>query len=113
MENQSIFGYISGGFNLHVSLFMLNFFFIFLKFIHERHTERERQRHRQRENQAPGREPNMGLDPRSPGSYLGPKAGTQPLSHPGIPFLFFKVLILQNLKSPVWSSLYFKWTELL
>ena len=32
--------------------------------------ERERQRHRQREKQAPYREPNMGLYPRSPG--LGP-----------------------------------------
>ena len=26
-------------------------------------TERERQRHRQREKQAPGREPDVGLDP--------------------------------------------------
>ena len=25
----------------------------------------------------------MGLDPRSPGSHPGPKAGTKPLSHPG------------------------------
>ena len=35
--------------------------------------ERERQRHRQREKQAPCREPDMGLDPRSPGSGPGPK----------------------------------------
>eukprot|EP00071_Canis_lupus_P038052 XP_022271609.1 patatin-like phospholipase domain-containing protein 4 isoform X5 [Canis lupus familiaris] len=35
--------------------------------------ERERQRHRQREKQAPCREPDVGLDPRSPGSGLGPK----------------------------------------
>ena len=26
-----------------------------------------------------------GLDPRSPGSRPGPKAGAKPLSHPGIP----------------------------
>ena len=26
-----------------------------------------------------------GLDPRTPGSHPGPKAGTKPLSHPGIP----------------------------
>ena len=32
------------------------------------HRERERQRHRQRENQAPGREPDAGLDPRTRGS---------------------------------------------
>ena len=49
-----------------------------------RDTERERQRHRQREKQAPCREPDVGLDPGSPGSHLGLKAGTKPLSHPGI-----------------------------
>ena len=27
-----------------------------------------------------------GLDPGTPGSHPGPKAGTKPLSHPGIPF---------------------------
>ena len=37
-------------------------------------TERERQRHRQREKQAPRREPDVGLDPRSPGSCPGLKA---------------------------------------
>ena len=47
--------------------------------------ERERQRHRQREKQAPCREPDVGLDPGSPGLRPGPKAGTKPLSHPGIP----------------------------
>ena len=35
---------------------------------------RERQRHRQREKQAPHREPDVGLDPGSPGSWLGPQA---------------------------------------
>ena len=48
-------------------------YFIYL-FIHERDIERERQRHRQREKQAPCREPDVGLDPRSPGSRLGLKA---------------------------------------
>ena len=33
--------------------------------------ERERQRHRQREKQAPCREPDMALDPGSPGSRPG------------------------------------------
>ena len=46
--------------------------------------ERERQRHRRREKQAPCREPDMGLDPRTPGSLPGPKAGAKPLSYPGI-----------------------------
>ena len=36
--------------------------------------ERERQRHRQREKQAPCREPDTGIDPRSPGSPPGLKA---------------------------------------
>ena len=34
----------------------------------------ERQRHRQREKQAPCREPDVGLDPGSPGSHLLLKA---------------------------------------
>ena len=47
--------------------------------------EREGQRHRQREKQAPCREPDMRLDPRTPGPCPWPKAGAKPLSHPGIP----------------------------
>ena len=50
-----------------------------------RDTYTERQRHRQREKQAPCREPDLGLDPRTPGSRPGPKAGAEPLNHPGIP----------------------------
>ena len=52
-------------------------------FIHE--TQRERQRHRQREKQDPCREPDVGLDPETPGSHPEPKADAQPLSHPGTP----------------------------
>ena len=56
-----------------------------------RDTERERQRHKQREEQAPRREPDVGLDPGTPGSCPEPKAEAQPLSHPGIPcFSFLK-----------------------
>ena len=47
--------------------------------------EKERQRHRQREKQAPRQETDAGLDPGTPGSQPDPKAGTQPLTHPGIP----------------------------
>ena len=46
---------------------------------------RERERERQREEQAPHREPDVGLDPGTPGSCPGPKAGAKTLSHPGIP----------------------------
>ena len=48
-------------------------------------------REREAETQAEGeagsmhREPDMGLDPGSPGSRPGPKAGAKPLRHPGIP----------------------------
>ena len=45
----------------------------------------ERQRHRQREKQAPCREPNAGLDPRTPGSQPELKADAQSLSYPGAP----------------------------
>ena len=52
----------------------------------------ERQRHRQREKQALCREPDVGLDPRTPGPRPGPKAGAQPLSLPGIP----EITLLMN-----------------
>lgn len=45
---------------------------------------RDRGRDRQREKQAPYREPNAGLDPRTPGSCPEPKTDAQPLSHLGI-----------------------------
>ena len=61
-------------------------------FIHERHTERER------EKQAPCREPDVGLDLGTPGSCPEPKADTQPLSHPGVPFvMILKILFLPSL----------------
>ncbi|XP_048966954.1 monocarboxylate transporter 5 isoform X1 [Canis lupus dingo] len=45
---------------------------------------RERQGHGQREKQAPCRKPD-GLNPGTPGSHPGPKAGAKLPSHPGIP----------------------------
>ena len=59
----------------------LFFFKIYLLMI-DIDIERERQRHRQREKQA---EPDVELDPGTPGSHPRPKAGAKPLSHPGIP----------------------------
>ena len=54
------------------------------RFIHERHKEREA------ETQAVGeagsmQEPDMGLDPWTPGSHPGLNADAKLLSHPGIP----------------------------
>ena len=51
--------------------------------------DRERERHRQREKQAPCREPDVGLDPRTLGSCPEPKVDAQPLSHPGAPLICF------------------------
>ena len=51
--------------------------------------ERERERERQREKQAPCREPDAGLDPGTPRSFPESKVDTQPLSHPGVPKLWF------------------------
>ena len=77
--------------------FFIYLFLIFFKFIYDSHTHREREREREAETQAEGEagsmywEPDLGFDPRSPGSRPGPKAGAKPLRHPGIPFfnLFF------------------------
>ena len=44
----------------------------------ERERVRERQRHRQREKRAPCREPDVGLDPGTPGSFPGLKAALNP-----------------------------------
>ena len=43
------------------------------------------ERHRQREKQAPRGEPDVGLEPQTPGSRPGPKAGASQLSHPRVP----------------------------
>ena len=47
----------------------------------------ERQRYRQREKQAPRREPDAELDPRTLRSCPGPEPNAQLLSHPGVPGL--------------------------
>ena len=62
----------------------------------------ERQRHRQREKQAPCQEPDVGLNPGTPGSHPGPKAGAEPLSPPGIPDtgLYFRILRSQPEPKP-------------
>ena len=50
----------------------------------------ERERHRQREKQVLYREPDVGLNPRTPGSRPERKADAQPLSHPGVPKTYSK-----------------------
>ena len=55
-----------------------------------RDTHGERQRHRQREKQAPCREPDVGLDPRTPGSHPGLKVDPKsPRATQGSPIFTF------------------------
>ena len=61
-----------------------------------RHRDRERQRPRKREKQAPCREPDVGLDPGTPGLGPGLKAGAKLLSHPDVP-LFLMYMLLHNI----------------
>ena len=64
----------------------------------------QREREREAETQAEGeagsmhREPDVGFDPGSPGSRPGPKAGTKPLHHPGIPIQHFNETSLKKQK---------------
>ena len=58
---------------------------------------RDTERKRQREKQAPCREPDVGLDPGTPGLRPELKADAQPLSYPGIPILSYK---------PIFSSVF-------
>ena len=63
--------------------------------------EREREREREAETQAEGEadsmhwDPDVGFNPRSPGSRPGPKAGAKPLRHPGFP-LFFLIKVFSG-----------------
>ena len=72
---------------IRITLLLLLFFFEDFSGLFMRDTEKKRQRYRQREKQAPCREPDVELDPRTPGSQPGLKADAQPLSHPGVPMI--------------------------
>ena len=52
-----------------------------------RERQREREAETQAEKQAPCKDPEVELDPRTPGSHIGPKAGTKPLATQGSPIL--------------------------
>ena len=70
--NQPLLGFLQG-------FFLKNYLFI-----HERY--RKRGRDRQREKQAPCREPDVELDPRTLGSQPEPKTDAQPLNQ--VPQIF-------------------------
>ena len=71
-------------------VFIVSFVSSFLRFylfIHER--QREIEAETQAEGEAGSmQKPDMGLNPGTPGSHPGLKAGAKPLSHPGIPCVF-------------------------
>ena len=62
---------------LFLTSFLKNFFM---------NSEREAETQVEGEAGSMHREPDVGFDPRSPGSRPGPKTGTKPLHHPGIHF---------------------------
>ena len=67
--------YLVLNFDTKILFFIRNEIFLKKYFIYlfMKDRERERERERQREKQAPCREPDLGLDPRSPGSHPGQK----------------------------------------
>ena len=68
---------------------VFHFFKRFYLFIHEKHTEWEA------ETQAEGEagEPDVGIDPKTPGSQPELNADAQPLSHPGAPSKVFQIQV--------------------
>ena len=62
-----------------------------------RDTQRKGQRHRQRVKQTPCREPDVGLNPRTPGPRPGLKTGAKPLRHPVmLRQLFLNCVLIQS-----------------
>ena len=76
---------------------------IFKDFNYSWDTEIKRQRHRQKEKQAPRRQPDAGLNPRTLGSWTVPKAAAQPLNHPGTHIRDFL-----NAKTALWKTKHFE-----
>ena len=67
-------------------------FVLFKDFIYLFIKDTQRETERGREKQSLFREPDVGLNPRTPGLRPGPKAGTKPQSHPGIPHISYCIL---------------------
>ena len=72
-----------------MNIWGIHFFFFFkILFIYSWETQNEREK--QREKQAPCKEPDVGLDPETPGSRPGPKADDQSLIPEASLKAFFK-----------------------
>ena len=61
---------------VYILVSLLFFFLRFYLFTHETHTHTQRSRDIEREKQAPCRKPDVGLNPKTPGSRPEPKADT-------------------------------------
>ena len=69
--------------------FFKDFIYLFMRDTHrEREREREMHRHRQRDKQAPCREPDTGLDARSPGSHSRLQAALNRCATGAAPYSF-------------------------
>ena len=79
-------------------IFFKDFIYLFMR---DTERKREKQIHRKREKQAPCGEPDVRLDPGTPGSCPGPKVGAKPLIHPGIPLLRVLLRFSTLFSSPV------------
>ena len=104
--NRSKVGLIDYRRDLAKTTQQLWFFFLrFYLFIHERQRDRERQRHRQREKQTLCREPDVGLNPGSPGSCPRPKAALNHWATQGCPaILLLTTILYPNPFSPKQNS---------
>ena len=71
-------------------------------------TQREREAETQAEGEAGSmhREPDVGFDPRTPGSRPGSKAGAKPLRHPGIPRSLKYIVNKIRHRKYMYSSMY-------
>ena len=97
MKGRTDTGLTTSTLNPIIFLSLFSFFKDFIYLFIETQLERERQRHRQREKQAPCREPDVGLDPGSPGSRPGLQATLNRCTAGAALFSFVnKILVCQH-----------------
>ena len=82
-HNTAIFLPKTTGFLKHLRSGVLSFFFLKILFIYSWETLRKRHRDIGRRRSSPSGEPDVRLNPRTPGSWPEPKRDAQPLRHPG------------------------------
>ena len=88
--------WVGGTWLVGLFLYFKDLIYLFMK-------DTQRQRHRQREKQALCREPDVGLNPRTPGSHFEPKADRRSTAEPPRcpAFLSFKFLFGVSLNTTI------------